>query len=91
MKPQRFKSVWDALEDDPVVRKNLKMRSNLMIAIRKKLDAIHGTQADKAEMIGITQPRLNDLLKGKIEKFRLDMLVNIAHKLKLKVQLKIAA
>ena len=87
----KYSNVWDALEDDPVIRKNLKMRSSLMVSINKKLASLKGTQTQKAELIGISQPRLNDLLKGKIDKFRLDTLINIAHKLKLNVQLKIAA
>ena len=87
----KYSNVWDALEDDPVIRKNLKMRSSLMVSFNKKLASLKGTQTQKAELIGISQPRLNDLLKGKIDKFRLDTLINIAHKLKLNVQLKIAA
>ena len=87
----KYSNVWDALEDDPVIRKNLKMRSSLMVSINKELAGLKGTQTQKAKLIGISQPRLNDLLKGKIDKFRLDTLINIAHKLKLNVQLKIAA
>jgi len=90
MKTQTFKSVWDAIED-PVQAKNLKLRSKIMIAITKKLETIKGTQKDKAAMLGISQPRTNALLNGKIEQFRLDALVNIAHRLKLNVTLKIAA
>ena len=78
MKAQRFDSVWDALEDTPQEAENMKIRSGLMMAISDHLEKSAGTQAAKAKQLGITQPRLNDLLKGRINKFSLDALVTIA-------------
>ena len=78
MNEQRFKSVWDALEDTPPDAENMKVRSGLMTAIVEHMEKIEGTQKEKAKKIGITQPRLNDLLKGRINKFSLDALVGIA-------------
>ena len=78
MKAQRFDSVWDALEDTPQEAENMKIRSGLMMAISDHLEKSAGTQAAKAKQLGITQPRLNDLLKGPINKFSLDALVTIA-------------
>jgi predicted XRE-type DNA-binding protein len=66
---------------------NLKMRSELMIAIEKLCRASGLTQAQAAKRLGITQPRLNALLKGKIDLFSVDALVNIATRAGLNVRL----
>lgn len=91
MKTQKFDSVWDALEDNPVKAKNLKLRSELLTVIISRIEESELTQKETAKQLGITQPRVNALLHGKIEDFRLDSLVNIAHKLGLTVSVEIAA
>ncbi|NOQ78368.1 MAG: helix-turn-helix domain-containing protein [Gammaproteobacteria bacterium] len=88
---QSFESVWDALEDDPIIAENMKLRSMLLIAITKNIESRNINQTATAELLEITQPRVSALLKGKIEDFRLDTLVNIAHRLGLHIDLKIAA
>ena len=88
---KRFNSVWDALEDDPVRAENLKLRSALMIEIADKIKILGLTQTQAAELLQITQPRASALLKGKIKDFRLDGLVDMAHRLGLHVSLKVAA
>ena len=85
MKETGFNSVWDALEDAPQEAENMKIRSGLMRAIGEHLQKSDGTQTAKAKKLGITQPRLNDLLKGRINKFSLDALVSIAFNAGLKV------
>ena len=60
-----------------VEAENLKLRSDLMIRIEKYVKQSGMTQADAARELGITQPRLNQLLKGKIQLFSLDALVNM--------------
>lgn len=89
--PQRFESVWDALERDPCVAENLKLRSALMIGIAEQVRAHAWTQVVAAKHCGIAQPRLNDLLRGKIDRFSLDALVNVAAALGLRVQMTIHA
>ena len=86
-----FNSVWDALEDDPIRAQNLRLRSKLLIQITQKLDSLNLSQVKIAEKLEITQPRVCALKQGKITKFRLDSLVDIAHRLGLSVSLKIAA
>lgn len=66
---------------------NLKMRADLMIRIVDFYKKSGMTQAAAAKMLGITQPRLNALLKGKISLFSLDALVNIANRAGLNVRL----
>lgn len=86
-----FASVWDALEDDPVRVHNLKLRSALLIRIAEEIRSRALTQARAAELLCITQPRVSALLQGKIDQFRLDSLVDIAHRLGLRVALEVAA
>ena len=88
---QSFDSVWDALEDDPIIAENMKLRSMLLIAITKNIESRNINQTETAKLLEITQPRVSALLKEKIEDFRLDTLVNIAHRLGLHIDLKIAA
>ena len=89
MKIERFKDVWDALEDDPVERERLKMRSRLMTALQSRVKAWNLTQAEAAKRLSITQPRLNDLLKDRFNKFSLGALFDLATRAGLKVKLSI--
>ncbi|MEX0900950.1 MAG: XRE family transcriptional regulator [Gammaproteobacteria bacterium] len=86
---RKHKSVWDALENTQEDAANMRARAELMIALQKSVERNKGTQEAKAEALGITQPRLNDLLRGRIEKFSIDALVNIASRAGLRVDLKV--
>ena len=86
---QTFANVWDALENSPEEAATMTMRSNVMIAINKKVHGWNTTQARAARRLGITQPRLNDLLQGKINKFSLDTLLTLATRAGLKVKIDI--
>ena len=79
------------LEDDPIMAENMKLRSTLLMAITKNLNSRDINQSETAKLLEITQPRVSALLKGKIEDFRLDTLVNFAHRPGLHIDLKIAA
>ena len=78
MKIKYFDSVWDAIEPSKAEAANMKARAELMIAIHKTVLGWKITQAAAAKRLGLTQPRLNDLLKGRITKFSLDALINRA-------------
>lgn len=82
-----YDSVWDAIEPSKSEAVNMKARANLMIAIHKTVAGWNVTQAAAAKRLGLTQPRLNDLLKGRITEFSLDALVNYATKAGLNVKL----
>ena len=86
-----FESVWDALEDDPVRQENLKLRSELLITLSETIKERGLKQQDAAKMLRISQPRVSALLKGKIEEFRLDTLVDLVHRLGLHVFINVAA
>jgi predicted XRE-type DNA-binding protein len=89
LKRERFANVWEALEDDPVVAANMTMRSDLLIALQRRVGSWKMRQAQAARRLEITQPRLNDLLRGRINKFSLDMLVNLAKRADIRVSLRV--
>ena len=74
----RYASVWDALADTPEEAANLRVRSELMDKIAALIAANGWTQAQAASHCAVTQPRISDLLRGRISRFSLDALVNIA-------------
>jgi predicted XRE-type DNA-binding protein len=77
MKMQRYRNVFDALESDPAVAENLKIRSQLMGTLSLYIEKRNLTQREAAELFGVNQPRISDLVRGKIERFTIDMLVNM--------------
>ena len=90
MANERATSVWDALVDTPEEAENLRVRSQLMRAIRRVVKTWDVSQKEAAQRLHITQPRLNDLLKGKIEKFSLDALVNMLASADLELEVRIS-
>lgn len=75
---QRFTSVFDALADTPQEAANLRARAQLAAQISNSIKQRGWTQAAAADHCGVTQPRINDLLNGRLSRFSLDALVNIA-------------
>jgi len=75
---ETYKSVWDALADTPEQAANLRARADLMRQIAEVIQAKGWKQVEAAERCGVTQPRINDLLRGRVSRFSLDALVNIA-------------
>ena len=82
---EEFANVWDAIADTPEETANLTLRSDLMMKIEELIKESGWTQAEAAKRCGVTQPRINDLLRGRISRFSLDALVNIASALGRKV------
>jgi len=78
MNNQRFASVWDAIQDTPKEAENMKLRSVLLTALKNRLIRTAMSQAQAAKLFGVTQPRVSDLMHGKINLFGLDALVNMA-------------
>lgn len=87
MEIQSFDSVWDAIEDTPEEAASARLRSELLTAVEQEVRSWGLTQAKAAERLGVTQPRLNDLLRGKIAKFSLDALVELSARAGLAVRL----
>ena len=77
MTAKRYKSVWDAIGEDPATAENLKIRAALMRKLVGYIEKTSLTQAAAAKQLGVTQPRISDLTRGKIELFSIDTLVNM--------------
>ncbi len=88
---ETFASVWDAITDTPEEAANLRIRSELIDKISAMIEESGWTQAEAAHRCGVTQPRINDLLRGRISRFSLDALVNIAAALGRKVTVQLDA
>ncbi len=77
-KVETYASVWDAIADTPEQAANLRARAELMQQIAAIIEESGWTQTEAASHCGVTQPRINDLLRGRVSRFSLDALVNIA-------------
>jgi predicted XRE-type DNA-binding protein len=86
---KRFASVWEAIEDAPEKAANLKLRSSLMMALKKRVAGTGLSRTQIAKLFGVTQPRVSDLIRGKIDMFGLDALVNMAATAGLRVRLSV--
>lgn len=75
---QVFGSVFDALADTPQEAANIRARAQLARQITSAIRERGWTQSKAAAHCGVTQPRINDLLNGRVSRFSLDALVNIA-------------
>lgn len=73
-----FDSVWEAIADTPEQAANLRARAEIMRQIAAIIKTKGWKQAEAAAQCGVTQPRINDLLRGRVSRFSLDALVNIA-------------
>ena len=89
MSDQKFHSVWDAIEDTKEEAENMKLRSVLMIALKNHITRTGLNQAEAAALFGVTQPRISDLMRGKINLFGLDALVNMAATAGLHIELRV--
>lgn len=86
---QTFDDVFDAIADTPAEAENLRARSTLMNEITSIISCREWSQAEAAARAGITAPRMNDLVRGRLSRFSLDALVNIASALGYRVRLKL--
>jgi predicted XRE-type DNA-binding protein len=89
MKRKRFDSVWDAIESSGADAASMKARAEAMIAIRQTVEGWGVTQVVAAKRLGLTQPRMNDLVRGRINKFSLDALIDLADRAGLSVRIKV--
>ena len=88
---ESYSSVWDAISDTPGEAANLQAKCELMRKIVELIELKKWTQVQAAKHCGITQPRINDLLRGRISKFSLDALVNIAASIGQRVHIQLEA
>ena len=89
MTRKRFDSVWDAIEESPEEAQNMKLRSTLMMALQEHIARAKLNQAQAAKLFGVTQPRISNLMHGKIALFALDTLVNMASAAGMRVEMRL--
>lgn len=89
MSNARFISVWDAIENTPEGAENMKLRSALMMALKQHITRTGISQSQAAKLFDVTQPRVSDLMRGKINLFGLDALVNMATAAGLRVEMRV--
>jgi predicted XRE-type DNA-binding protein len=90
MSKKRFANVWDAIEDTPAQAENMKLRLALMMALNDHIARTGLSQSDAAKLLGVTQPHISDLMRGRIELFGLDTLVNMIGAAGLHVEMRIS-
>ncbi|MDP2834789.1 MAG: XRE family transcriptional regulator [Pseudomonadota bacterium] len=78
MKAKEFTDVWDAIEDTPQQAASLRARAALMMELEQLIKERGMTQGEAAKLFGVTQPRISDLMRGKINLFSLDTLLDMA-------------
>lgn len=78
MSETRFASVWDALEDTPQVAVSMKARAELMRGLQAWVKRESLTQVAAANLLRVTQPRVSDLMRGRIDLFSTDALIDMA-------------
>lgn len=77
----KFDSIFDAVTDNKEEANELQTRADLMIAIRDIVNDKGWNQTETAENLSLTQPRVSDLLNGKIDKFSIDLLMTCLYRL----------
>lgn len=88
---KRFASVWDAIEATPEAAENMKLRSMLMMAIQRHVKDAKLSQAEAAALFSVTQPRISNLMSGRIDLFALDTLVNMAAAAGIRLEVRLRA
>jgi predicted XRE-type DNA-binding protein len=90
MTTTQFASVRDAIEDAPETASHMKLRAELMMALERPIKAMGWTQAETAKRLGVTQPRISDLKRGKIDLFAIDSLVAMLTAARLKGEIQVS-
>ncbi|EKM6767008.1 XRE family transcriptional regulator [Escherichia coli] len=77
MKIETFDSVWDAVSDTPEQAENMRIRAELVTIINNWIEQQGFSQAQAASALGVTQPRISELARGKIQIFSIDKLITM--------------
>ena len=86
---KRRASVWDAVENTPQEAAAMRARADLMIALQERLTALKFTQAESAALLGVTQPRVSDLVRGKIDLFSMESLIDMLSRSGIEVEVRL--
>jgi predicted XRE-type DNA-binding protein len=88
-KRRKFSSVWDAIEN-PRDAVSLKARAEVAHALIGEIERRSLTQGRAAALLGVTQPRVSDLMRGRLDLFSLDTLVDMAERVGFQVGIKLS-
>jgi predicted XRE-type DNA-binding protein len=89
MSDQRFASVWDAIADMPGEAEDMKLRSPLMMTLKNRIASTELSKEQAAKLFRVTQPRITELMRGKIHRFSLDALVCMAAAAELRIEVRV--
>ncbi len=82
-----YSDVWEAISDTPAEAANLRIRSQLMIALTEYVKRQAITQQEAGKQLGVPRSRVSELVNGKISKFSIDRLVNMASRVNLETHI----
>ena len=85
MSKKRFDSIWDAIEDSAQEAAAMRARADLMLRLQEHLRKRRLTQMEAAKVLKVAQPRVSDLMRGRIDLFSTDMLIDMLGRLGAKV------
>jgi predicted XRE-type DNA-binding protein len=85
-----YNSVWDAIEKTPAEAAHMKIRGALLIELQEQLRASGSSQAALAKHLGVTQPRISDVMRGRVDLFSVDTLIDLLAKLGVEVRVRMA-
>ncbi len=74
-----YDNIFDVMADSPAEAADLQFRADLMLTLRKLLEERKLRQAEIAEALGVSQPRVSELMRGKIDLFSADKLIGCLH------------
>lgn len=90
MSRKRFESVWDAIEDTAQDAAAMRARAELMLQLQEHLRKRKVSQSEAAKLLKVTQPRVSDLMRGRIDLFSTDMLIEMLGRLGARVKVSVA-
>ncbi len=83
-------NIFDLLTGDPVELNTLSLKSKLIIVLRTEIESNQWTQQDAATKLGLSQPRISNLMRSRLDKFSIDMLLSILFKMGFSTELTFA-
>ena len=86
---RRFASVWDALEDDPQAAATLRLKSGIVMALRRAVGESEMAPSETARRLGLSVPAVEELFAGALDLFSMDELIMLAHRAGLAVRLEV--
>lgn len=89
MNKKRFESVWDAIEDTAQDAAAMRARADLMLQLQEHLRKRKLSQSEAAKLLKVTQPRVSDLMRGRINLFSADMLIEMLGRLGARVKVRV--